>query len=105
MANKLPASSRPKEKSLHIKAPIPAVDRIDYYVNREGYNNRTDFILDAVEAYIKKLNGDYDIPNAHIRRMNEMTAQVNLLSEEIKYLREAVNNGFSGFYDLLEEDE
>ena len=63
-------------------------DLIDYYSNKDNIS-KAEFIEKAIDYYI-----DYDIPHAHVVRINQLVANQELMRQELRLLRQSVNNGF-----------
>ena len=68
-------------------------DLIDYYSNKDDIS-KAEFIEKAIDYYIAYLNNDYDIPHAHVVRINQLVANQELMRQELRLLRQSVNNGF-----------
>lgn len=66
----------------------------------------------CLDEMIKKENGDYDLPNANIARLNQLIDVVESLSSNVKSLESVTVSGFDSLLGLtrgdnylLEQDE
>lgn len=93
------SKSKANKATISVETTKRTKDRLQYYANREGETLRQ-FVEKAIDERIAKLNGDYDIPNITVSRINQLAENEALVREELKLLRQAMNNGFSAILTL-----
>lgn len=86
-----------RKGSLNINTTLHRKEQVVYYSNKYGMTNAA-FVERAIDEYIAKLNGDYDIPNITVSRIDQLAENTELIREELKLLRYAINNGFGAIF-------
>lgn len=92
-----------RHASMNVKTTKLRKDQVVYYSNK---HNETiiEFVEKAIDERIGRLNGDYDIPNITVARMQQMADNMELMREEMRLLRQAINNGFGAVLKLTDDD-
>lgn len=98
MKNKKPLKNDPT-----VKIDRAIIDQVDYWQRKAGFKSRKDFVSEAIRQYIALKNGDYQLPNAEIQRINQLIMAMNAQTVEIKTLKKAVDSGFSALYNLTDD--
>ena len=78
-------------------------DMLVYWSERYGMD-RTEFLITSMNHYIRWKNGDYDLPNAEIQRLNQMVDSVNNLVVSNENLEKSVINGFDSMLGIIKGD-
>lgn len=65
---------------LNVRMPKGVRDKVDYWAAKEGLS-ANDFIIECIEGYVARANGDYDLPTLEQARLAQLVdAQVSLAS-------------------------
>lgn len=88
---------------LTLRFPEDLYQQVKYWAKK---NDRTisDYVLDAVEDFIRRENGDYDLPTLEIARLNQLTDHIVSLSANVKSLEDIVTSGFDSLSRLTTGD-
>lgn len=92
-----------KVQRTHVRIPEDTMERLRYWaVRREMSVN--EYINEAIEAQIRKENGDVDVPNVLTCRVNQLVDIVTELSSNIKSLEDVTVSGFDSLLGLTRGD-
>lgn len=63
--------------------------------------DRTEFLISAMQHYIKWRNQDYDLPTAEIQRLNQMIDAVDNLAMTTEHMEKSLINGFDSMLGII----
>lgn len=99
-----PEKAREQKSERHSMRLYPQdFDALVYWAERYEMD-RTEFLVTAMHHYIRWRNGDYDLPNAEIQRLNQLTDSVTSLVASQEALQRTVVSGFSGMMGVVRGD-
>lgn len=79
-------------------------ERAEYWAEKHGYPSVNEYMADAVDAAIRRENGDYDLPTLEIARLNQLVDEVKALSTNAANLERVVTSGFDSMLALTRGD-
>ena len=98
------AAMRDSKSERHSMRMYPdEFNRLVYWSERHGMD-RTEFLVAAMDHYIKWLNQDYDLPTAEIQRLNQMIDAVQNMAINQANLQSTVTNGFDAMLGIIRGD-
>ena len=59
-----------------------------------------EFLKESIDFYIKRQNGDYDLPTLEIARLNQVVGVVATLSANVQSLEDITTRGFGSLLGL-----
>ncbi|MGH3977087.1 MAG: hypothetical protein ACRDS9_27795 [Pseudonocardiaceae bacterium] len=77
--------------------------RLEYWSSRHGIS-MNEYATEAVEAAIRRENGDYDLPTLEIARLNQLVDEMRALSTNSANLERVVVRGFESLIGLTRGD-
>ncbi|MGH3977305.1 MAG: hypothetical protein ACRDS9_28925, partial [Pseudonocardiaceae bacterium] len=77
--------------------------RLEYWSDRHGIS-MNEYATEAVEAAIRRENGDYDLPTLEIARLNQLVDEMRALSTNSANLERVVTQGFESLIGLTRGD-
>lgn len=91
------------EKRITLRLDEETHDMLKYWSNKEDVSINQ-FIIECIHHNVGFLNHDYDIPDAMIRRVNQLVDVINILASNQKSLEEVIINGFDSIMGLARGD-
>lgn len=109
------SESKEKERVKARSVKDNKTERVSMRMYQDDYNklvywseafgmDKTELLITAMHHYIKWRNGDYDLPNAEIQRLNQMIDAVNNLVVSHEHLEKSVINGFDAMLGIIRGD-
>ena len=98
---KLPVGSSPTRRRAVFRCSPETYARAEYWAERKGYASVNELVGDALEAYIARINGDYDLPTLEIARLNQLVDAVVGLSANVANLQTVVQTGQDSLLGLV----
>lgn len=77
--------------------------QVKYWAARKGLSIN-EYIVEAVQTQIRRENGDFDIPNAMLARVNQLVDIVLELSSNVNSLERVTTSGFDSLLGLTRGD-
>jgi predicted DNA-binding protein len=74
-------------------------ERLKYWAQRENIK-MNDFVQESVHHYIRYLNHDLDLPDATVRRLNQLVDVIQILSSNQASLERTVIRGFESLMGM-----
>lgn len=90
-------------KRLNVRITDDTYEQLKYWTERNGISVN-EYVTEAIDAQIRRENGDYDIPRAEIARLNQLTDLVTGMSSNIKSLEDVIIAGFDSLLGLTRGD-
>ncbi|MDO4595526.1 MAG: hypothetical protein Q4B30_00905 [Coriobacteriaceae bacterium] len=87
----------------HVRIPEDRVEVLKYWATRRGMSVN-EYINEAIDAQIRKENGDLDVPNVLTCRVNQLVDIVTELSSNLKSLEDVTTSGFDSLLGLTRGD-
>lgn len=87
----------------HVRIPEDRVEVLKYWAARRGMSVN-EYINEAIDAQIRKENGDLDVPNVLTCRVNQLVDIVTELSSNLKSLEDVTTSGFDSLLGLTRGD-
>lgn len=78
-------------------------ERVGYWADRKGVS-RNDFMVEAIEGAIDRINGNYDLPTLEIQRVNQLVDMVGGLSSNVASLEAVVRSMANSLIGLAKGD-
>lgn len=86
-----------------LRIPMDTSARVEYWSSKIGVTE-TDFMTDAIEEKIARMNGDYDLPTLEQARLAQILDQVKSLSVTNEQLEIVITKGFESLLGLARGD-
>lgn len=86
-----------------LRIPGDTSARVEYWASKLGVTE-TDFMVDAVEEKIARMNGDYDLPTLEQARLAQLLDQVKSLAVTNEQLEVVITKGFDSLLGLARGD-
>lgn len=77
--------------------------RLEYWSDRRGVSIN-EYATEALEAAIRRENGDYDLPTLEIARLNQLVDEMRALSTNAANLERVITQGFESLIGLTRGD-
>lgn len=77
--------------------------QVQYWASKRGVS-ANEYMVDAIDAAIRRENGDYDLPTLEIARLNQLVDEVKALSLNSANLERVVTSGFDSLIGLTRGD-
>lgn len=94
---------RVKEDRYSMRMYSEDFDKLNYWSERYDMD-KTEFLVTSMNHYIKWRNGDYDLPNMEIQRLNQMIDAVNNLISTNENIETSVISGFDAMLGIIRGD-
>lgn len=78
-------------------------ERVRYWATKHNIS-ANEYIVSAVEAAIRRENGDYDLPTLEQARLGQLIDEMRSLSTNVANLEKVSNNGFDSLLGLVKGD-
>lgn len=78
-------------------------ERVNYWAEKHGVS-ANEYMAEAVEAAIRRENGDYDLPTLETQRLNQLIDQQAALETSVNNLQTIAVNGFDSLMGLTRGD-
>lgn len=78
--------------------------RCEYWREKEGYPSVNEFMAEAIEEKIARMNGDYDLPSLEIMRLNQLVDEMKSMATSNASLTKIVTAGFEALMGLTRGD-
>lgn len=86
-----------------IRLHVDTEKRADYWAQRAGISTN-EYMANAVEDAIRRENGDYDLPQLEVQRLNQLNDLVSSLASNVENLERVVLSGFGSLLTLAMGD-
>lgn len=98
-----PASGADSRVRVTVRLSPDEHQRVQYWAHKRGCSVN-DYVTDAVDACIRRENGDYDLPVLEIARLNQLIDEQRALSVNVENLERSVTSVFESFLGLARGD-
>lgn len=86
-----------------LRIPADTAARTEYWSSKLGITD-TDFMTEAVEEKIARMNGDYDLPTLELARLAQLLDQIKSLTVTNQQLEIVITRGFDSLLGLARGD-
>lgn len=76
---------------LNVRMPQSIRDKVAYWAEKEGLS-ANDFIIECIEGYIARANGDYDLPTLEQARLAQLVDAQVVLASNVANLHKMVES-------------
>lgn len=88
---------------MHIPIDDDTSSEMMYWMRKGNFTSKKEFVATSIKFYTAFLNGDAELSDKNSVRLNQLTSQVEALSNEVNTLSRIVDNGFKTLLNLTEE--
>lgn len=86
-------------KRITVRISEDDYERLKYWAQREDIK-MNDFVQESIHHYIRYLNHDLDLPDATVRRLNQLVDVIQILSSNQASLERTVVRGFESLMGM-----
>lgn len=76
---------------LNVRMPQAIREKVAYWAEKEGLS-ANDFIIECIEGYIARANGDYDLPTLEQARLAQLVDAQVVLASNVANLQKLVES-------------
>lgn len=102
-AEDIDEASTQKRVRKSIRLHPDTVQQVDYWRGKSGLAEN-EFFVEAIEEKIARMNGDYNVPDLFLQRMNQLIDEVRANSTTNANLERVVTSGFDSLLGMARGD-